>query len=98
MDCRALQQILSICFLKPTLSEMVTPRITVSWTLSIPGMGRGRAVYLDLGRLIIISMDLAWFNLRLLIDAQAEIMVKFRESAVKAGSRNQKVRSYHQHI
>ena len=75
MDCRALQQILSICVLKPTLSEMVTPRITVSWTLSIPGMGRGRVVDFDLGRLglIIISMDLAWFNLRLLIDAQAEI-------------------------
>ena len=51
--------------------------------------GEGRAVDFDLSCLMTIPMDLAWFNLRLLIDAQAEIMVKFRESAVNAGSRNQ---------
>ena len=53
--------------------------------------GEGRGVDFDLSCLMTISMDLAWFNLRLLIDAQAEIMVKFRESAVNAGSRNQQV-------
>ena len=39
----------------------------------MPGMRGGRAIGLDLGRLTTISLVLAWFNLRLLMDAHLEI-------------------------
>src|SRR5688572_33181578 len=73
MDCRALQQILSMCAPKPIRSEMVTPKLTISWTRSMPGMRGGRAISLDLGRLTTISLVFVWFNLRLLMDAHLEI-------------------------
>ena len=57
----------------------------------MPGMRGGRAIGLDLGRLTTISLVLAWFNLRLLMDAHIRDMVKFRKSAVNAGSRDQQV-------
>src|SRR6218665_3997223 len=53
--------------------EMVTSRITISWILSIPGMGGWRAIGLDLIRLTTISLDLEWFNLRLLMYVHVEI-------------------------
>src|SRR5678816_4595211 len=73
MDLGALQLILSMCASNPVPSEMVTPKITISWTLSMPGMRGGRAIGLDLGCLTTISLVLAWFNLRLLMDAHLEI-------------------------
>ena len=39
----------------------------------MPGMIGGRAIGLDLGRLTTISLVLAWFNLRFLMDAHLEI-------------------------
>jgi len=59
----------------------------------MPEMRGRRAIGLDraFGRLTTISLVLAWFNLRLLIDAHLKIMVKFRKSAVNAGSRDQQV-------
>ena len=38
----------------------------------MPGMRGGRAIGLDLGRLTTISLVLAWFNLRFLMDAHLE--------------------------
>src|SRR5678815_5006325 len=100
MDFRALQHILSMCVPKPIQSEMVKPKITVFWTRSMPGMRGGRAMGLDLGRLTTISLVIAWFNLRLLMDAHCQLrdMVKFRKSAVNAGSRDQLASSYRRHI
>ena len=59
-----------------------------------------RAIGLDLGRLTTISLVIAWFNLRLLMDAHCPLrdMVKFRKSAVNAGSRDQLASSYRRHI
>ena len=56
----------------------------------MPGMRGGRAIGLDLGRLTTISLVLAWFNLRFLMDAHLEIWSS-SESAVNAGSRDQHV-------
>ena len=68
----------------------------------MPGMRGGMAIGLDLGRLTTISLVIAWFrpNLRLLMDAHCPLrdMVKFRKSAVNAGSRDQLASSYRRHI
>src|SRR5678815_4984265 len=59
-------------------------------------MRGGRAIGLDLGRLTTISLAIAWFNLRLLMDAHCPL--KFRKSAVNAGSRDELASSYRRHI
>src|ERR1043165_3354563 len=73
-DWLTLIQIRSIWRSKLSLSEMVTPRITDSDTLPIPGIGGERLSNLDRGRINTISLDLLLFNLRLQVSAQLETL------------------------
>src|SRR5688572_4099993 len=99
MDFRALQHILSMCAPKPIPSEMVTPKITISWTRSMPGMRGGRAIGLDLDRLTTSSLVIAWFNLRLVMDAHLEIWSSSeRVLSIEEAAGDQQLSSYRRHI
>ena len=62
----------STCMVNERLHWKMTPRIFILSTRSIPRRGGGDAV-LVLGHLMIISLDLSTFNIRLLLDSHVEI-------------------------
>src|SRR5678816_3353375 len=99
MDFPGLQHILSMCAPKANpIRDSDTQNNHLLDPLDARMRGE-RAIGLDLGRLTTISLVIAWFNLRLLMDAHCPLrdMVKFRKRKQEAGI-DQLASSYRRHI